>query len=125
LSILVLPLSIDGSYLQRGDGTSQITTTINAPEIEYAKNAAHALVKGKLHIFGGNSDDFKVLFCGVVGSNNSGSRLSREIPTESGKSRLSRCKSGKPRLSRDFKIYFVENFSKNAGQDQMLSDCHG
>jgi hypothetical protein len=116
LSILVLPLSIDGSYLQRGDGTSQITTTINAPEIEYAKNAAHALVKGELHIFGGNSDNIKVLLCGVVGSNNSGSRLSRRIPTES-------VESWQHRLSRDFKFSFVEKISKNAGQVQILSDC--
>jgi hypothetical protein len=49
--------------LQSGDGISQISATINAPENEYAQNAAHALVKGELHIFGGGSDGYKVLFC--------------------------------------------------------------
>jgi hypothetical protein len=107
---------IEKSYLQSGDGSSQISATINAPESKYARSAAYALVKGKLHIFGGNSDDFKVLFCGVVGSNNSGSRLSRGIPTES-------VESWPHRLSRDFKFSFVEKISKNAGQVQILSDC--
>jgi hypothetical protein len=58
---------IDDSYLQRGDGTSQISATINAPInyriYYYAENAAFALVKGQLHIFGGYSDNVKVLFC--------------------------------------------------------------
>ena len=52
--------------MQSGDGTSQISATINAPENDYASYAAHALVKGELHIFGGNSDGnsgYKVLFC--------------------------------------------------------------
>jgi hypothetical protein len=61
--ILVIPNPIDGSYLQSGDGTSQISATINAPENNYAERAAHALVKGELHIFGGAHDGFKVLFC--------------------------------------------------------------
>jgi hypothetical protein len=29
----------------------------------YTMNAAHALVNGELHIFGGYSDTYKVLFC--------------------------------------------------------------
>ena len=61
--ILVIPNSIDKSYLQRGDGTSQVSATINAPENNYAVNAAHALVKGELHIFGGSTGGYKVLFC--------------------------------------------------------------
>ena len=63
VSILVIPKYVDGSYLQRGDGSSQISATINAPEYNYAYYAAFALVKGELHIFGGNSDNYKVLFC--------------------------------------------------------------
>ena len=61
--ILVIPDPIDESYLQSGDGSSQISATINAPVNEYARQAAHALVNGELHIFGGNSDGYKVLFC--------------------------------------------------------------
>ena len=61
--ILVIPPKIKESYLQSGDGTSQISATINAPEYNYASYAAHALVKGELHIFGGISDGYKVLFC--------------------------------------------------------------
>ena len=60
--ILVIPSSIDGSYLQSGEGTSQISATINAPENDYAYHAAHALVNGELHIFGGWTDGYKVLF---------------------------------------------------------------
>ncbi|CBY14786.1 unnamed protein product [Oikopleura dioica] len=58
--ILVIPTYVDGSYLQSGDGSSQISATINAPENKYAYNAAHALVNGKLHIFGGVSDYTKI-----------------------------------------------------------------
>ncbi|CBY12465.1 unnamed protein product [Oikopleura dioica] len=54
--ILVIPYKVDESYLQSGDGSSQFSATINAPENNYASEAAHALVNGKLHIFGGNSD---------------------------------------------------------------------
>jgi hypothetical protein len=61
--ILVIPKWIDESYLQSGDGSSQISATINAPANNYANEAAHALVNGELHIFGGKSDGFKVLFC--------------------------------------------------------------
>jgi hypothetical protein len=60
---LVIPQSVDKSYLQSGDGTSQINATINAPKNNYASYAAHALVKGELHIFGGDSDAYMVLFC--------------------------------------------------------------
>jgi len=59
--ILVIPYSIRrGSYLQSGDGSSQISATINAPKNDYADYAAFALVKGELHIFGGRSDGFKI-----------------------------------------------------------------
>jgi hypothetical protein len=61
--ILVIPYFVDKSYLQSGDGTSQINATINAPRNYYATKAAHALVKGELHIFGGVIDAYKVLFC--------------------------------------------------------------
>ncbi|CBY11772.1 unnamed protein product [Oikopleura dioica] len=58
--ILVIPIYVDESYLQSGDGSSQISATINAPENNYATYAAHALVNGKLHIFGGVSDRTKI-----------------------------------------------------------------
>jgi hypothetical protein len=48
--------------LQSGDKTSQISPTINAPRDDYLSYAAHALISGELHIFGGLSDGFKVLF---------------------------------------------------------------
>ncbi|CBY15041.1 unnamed protein product [Oikopleura dioica] len=51
--ILVIPYSVDESYLQSGDGSSQISATINAPRNDYASYAAYALVNGKLHFFGG------------------------------------------------------------------------
>ncbi|CBY43358.1 unnamed protein product, partial [Oikopleura dioica] len=58
--ILVIPHKVDKSYLLSGDGSSQISATINAPENNYANYAAHALVNGKLHIFGGNYDKTKI-----------------------------------------------------------------
>ncbi|CBY13574.1 unnamed protein product [Oikopleura dioica] len=58
--ILVIPNPVDKSYLQSGDGSSQISATINAPENRYARNAAYALVNGKLHIFGGYYDNTKI-----------------------------------------------------------------
>ncbi|CBY14988.1 unnamed protein product, partial [Oikopleura dioica] len=58
--ILVIPSSVDKSYLQSGDGSSQISATINAPENNYAYHAAHALVNGKMHIFGGYYDYTKI-----------------------------------------------------------------
>ncbi|CBY15098.1 unnamed protein product [Oikopleura dioica] len=58
--ILVIPFYVDKSYLQSGDGSSQISATINAPENNYADYAAYALVNGKLHIFGGDSDSKKI-----------------------------------------------------------------
>jgi hypothetical protein len=60
--ILVIPNPIDGTYLQSGDGTSQISATIDAPENNYAEAAALVLVNGELHIFGGLFDGYKVLF---------------------------------------------------------------
>ncbi|CBY15372.1 unnamed protein product, partial [Oikopleura dioica] len=58
--ILVIPNPVDKSYLLSGDGSLQISTTINAPENNYAYEAAHALVNGKLHIFGGYPDFTKI-----------------------------------------------------------------
>ncbi|CBY13455.1 unnamed protein product [Oikopleura dioica] len=58
--ILVIPCYVDESYLQSGDGSSQISATINAPRNDYAEYAAHALVNGKLHIFGGVSYSKKI-----------------------------------------------------------------
>ncbi|CBY12584.1 unnamed protein product [Oikopleura dioica] len=58
--ILVIPSSVDKSYLQSGDGSSQISATINAPDNNYAYYAAYALVNGKLHIFGGYYDGTKI-----------------------------------------------------------------
>ncbi|CBY14807.1 unnamed protein product [Oikopleura dioica] len=58
--ILVIPHYVDKSYWQSGDGSSQISATINAPDNYYAYRAAHALVNGKLHIFGGFTDYKKI-----------------------------------------------------------------
>jgi len=58
--ILVIPFHVDESYLQSGDGTSQISATINATENNYGQEAAFALVNGELHIFGGVSDGYKI-----------------------------------------------------------------
>ncbi|CBY15179.1 unnamed protein product, partial [Oikopleura dioica] len=58
--ILVITNLVDESYLQIGDGSSQISATINAPDNYYADFAAYALVNGKLHIFGGSSDYKKI-----------------------------------------------------------------
>ena len=60
---LVITSRIGESFLQSGDGTSQVAATINAPGIDYAKDVGYALVKGELHIFGGVSDGHKVLYC--------------------------------------------------------------
>jgi len=48
--------------LQSGDGVNQNSSTILAPENNYAHNAAYALVSGELHIFGGSSDGYKVIW---------------------------------------------------------------
>ncbi|CBY14999.1 unnamed protein product [Oikopleura dioica] len=58
--ILAISRYVEKSYLQSGDGSSQISATINAPENDYAYYAAYALVNGKLHIFGGWSDVTKI-----------------------------------------------------------------
>jgi len=58
--ILVIPEYVSRSYLKIGDGSSRISATINAPKNNYAWDAAHALVKGQLHIFGGASDSYKI-----------------------------------------------------------------
>ncbi|CBY15601.1 unnamed protein product [Oikopleura dioica] len=58
--ILAIPRYVEKSYLQSGDGSSQISATINAPRNDYAYYAAYALVNGKLHIFGGWSDVTKI-----------------------------------------------------------------
>ncbi|CBY15718.1 unnamed protein product [Oikopleura dioica] len=58
--ILVIPSSVDKSYLQSSDGSSQISATINAPENNYANYAAYALLNGKLHIFGAWPDSTKI-----------------------------------------------------------------
>ncbi|CBY15293.1 unnamed protein product [Oikopleura dioica] len=58
--ILVIPYNVDKSYLQSGDGSSQISVKINASDNNYANDAAHAIVNGKLHIFGGYYDRTKI-----------------------------------------------------------------
>ena len=55
--ILVITKKMGFSYLESGDGSSQISTTINAPQDDYASYAAYALVNGKLHLFGGYNDN--------------------------------------------------------------------
>ena len=60
--ILVIPYYVDRSYLESGDGSSQISAIIHAPNNEYADQAAYALVNGKPHIFGGESNGNKVVY---------------------------------------------------------------
>jgi len=60
VTILVIPNKIEKSYLQSGEGYSQISATIYAPEDNYAYEAVFCLVNGELHIFGGDSDGNKI-----------------------------------------------------------------
>ena len=66
VSILVIPNFVAESYLASGDGSSQISANINATSSNYANEARHAVVKGKLYIFGGTSDNRKVIFVGNI-----------------------------------------------------------
>ncbi|CBY15373.1 unnamed protein product [Oikopleura dioica] len=58
--VLVIPYYVSKSYLQSGDGSSQISAKINAPDNNYTRSSAHALVNGKMHIFGGYFDRTKI-----------------------------------------------------------------
>jgi len=72
--ILVIPQ--DGiNYLQRGDGTSQISTTINAPENNYRQ---YALVNGELHVFGGWTDGYRIARLDGCSLNELPARLNEE-----------------------------------------------
>ena len=56
---------LDKSYLTSGDGSLELPATIsvpNGPKNDYADDAAHALVNGKVHIFGGYYDSIKVFY---------------------------------------------------------------
>jgi len=81
--------------LQSGDGISQISATINAPQNEYAWDAAFALVKGELHIFGGKSDGYKIARLNGCSLNELPARLNRRrdyghaaVSTENGQKAL-------------------------------------
>ncbi|CBY14280.1 unnamed protein product [Oikopleura dioica] len=76
--ILVIPVYVEKSYLQSGDGSSQISATMNAPRNDYADYAAYALVNGKLHIFGGWSDRTKIARLDDCTLNELTSRLNEE-----------------------------------------------
>ena len=43
-----------------GDGSSKVSAKIQAPDNEYTDESASALVNGKLFIFGGFYDGYKV-----------------------------------------------------------------
>jgi len=61
--ILVMGDRLERTYLTSGDGSLEVPATIsvpNGPKDDYAKYATHALVNGKLHIFGGSYDSIKV-----------------------------------------------------------------
>jgi len=95
VSILVIPNYIHLSYLQSGDGISQTSATINAPQNDYADYAAFALVKGELHIFGGLSDGFKIARLDGCSWNELSARLNEErysglaaVSTENGQKAL-------------------------------------
>ena len=55
---------MEDSYSMAGDGESQVAAKIEAPSNDYAFRSKSALVKGKLHLFGGyggNEEKSKVL----------------------------------------------------------------
>ncbi|CBY23667.1 unnamed protein product [Oikopleura dioica] len=58
--ILVITNLVDESYLRSDDGSTHISATINAPSNNFAEATAQALVNGKMHIFGGESDGKKI-----------------------------------------------------------------
>ena len=60
VSILVILMDWNKSYLTSGDGSSKISANITAPSDLYLAEANHALVHGQLHIFGGYADGRKV-----------------------------------------------------------------
>ena len=51
---------VASSYLMKKDGSKQIPAQINQPTDDFSPGAKYALVKGKLFIFGGKSDEKKV-----------------------------------------------------------------
>jgi len=56
---LVIPEYYDSSYLIKKDGSTS-DATISAPTYDFIEDVKHALVKGRLFIFGGSSDSKKV-----------------------------------------------------------------
>ena len=60
--ILVILADLSKSYITNGDGSSKKTVQISAPSNGYAYGAKSAVVQGKLHLFGGNTDRKKVSF---------------------------------------------------------------
>ena len=59
VNFLVIPREYESSYLIKKDGSTS-AATISAPTYAFTKNVKHALVKGQLYIFGGDSDSKKV-----------------------------------------------------------------
>ena len=56
-------MDLSASYLTSGDGSSKVAAKLAAPSNDYTQFAKHAVVKGQLHIFGGNTDKRKVTSC--------------------------------------------------------------
>ncbi|CBY12471.1 unnamed protein product, partial [Oikopleura dioica] len=59
VNFLVIPEYYDSSYLIKKDGSIS-AATISATTDRFTKNVKHALVKGRLFIFGGSSDSKKI-----------------------------------------------------------------
>ena len=53
---------LNKSYITNGDGSSKKSVQISAPSNAYAYYALSAVVQGKLHLFGGETDRKKVSF---------------------------------------------------------------
>ena len=60
LAILVIVSDLKSSYLTNGDGSSKIAAKISAPSNDYTSEAKHAMINGRIHIFGGKNNKRKV-----------------------------------------------------------------
>jgi hypothetical protein len=65
--ILVIPYNVDETFMKvicksATELLKFLQRLMRRKTTTYTMNAAHALVNGELHIFGGYSDTYKVLF---------------------------------------------------------------
>ena len=57
---MVIVGDLSKSYISNGDGSSKKTVQLSAPSNDYAHLARSAVVQGKLHLFGGDTDNKRV-----------------------------------------------------------------